>query len=37
MWNGETERVPVCAVPGVLGENSTVRLPKKMEKADKDW
>lgn len=34
--DGEAERVPVCAVPGILGENSTIRLPKKMEKADKD-
>ena len=34
--DGEAERVPVCAVPGILGENSTICLLKKMEKADKD-
>ena len=34
--NGEAERVSVCAVPGILGENSTICLLKKMEKADKD-
>ena len=34
--DGEAERVPVCAVPGILGENSTICLLKKMEKADKE-